>query len=484
MNTAAKIKITVPPAVLAITLSGQLFNSVVMEKSYHIYLLPVFLSYSLISALISYFMVNLTLSAGNLRKSIRFIKLLVFYFFILITVDHYLLPEVGHIIFFYGIQLSITVLFSGFILLYDIIIKAPDFDFIQEKKKLPGKYLRPHPLRMALETIFRLFPLPEPVALYDMGNPDYKSPVIVTGNYELTVRRVAGALNGLDCRLLICDSRGVNVWCSTLSGHFSQKSIIRAIELTNLFKYISHKNLILPQLSAAGMDVQLIKEITGATVIFGPVYIEDIKDFLNKSRKESELRRVSFDVRQRIEMALGSPLILVTLLVLVFLFIDLSKLPFILALLYFFILIHAIIYPYRPVRNIRLWSYLYALSAAAIIGGLSLLNPFLTGSWPIGSAITTGIGILYLIHEFEGWSPLVKYNLRSIYKAALIPEITVTRALCAGCRLCIQVCPKGVFTITGGKSEAVKPKKCITCSACYKRCPVKAIVHSSESPLK
>ena len=479
MKTAVKMKITVPAIVLAITLSGQLFNSVVMAKSYNFYLLPIFLSFSLISALISYFIVNLALAAGNLRKSIRFIKLLVFYFFILIIADHYLLPEAGHTIFFSGIQLSISALISGFILLYDIIIKAPDFDLIPEKKKLPDKYLRPHPLRMVLETLFRLFPLPEAVALYEVGNPDHKSPVIVTGNYELTVRRVARALRGLDCRLLICDSRGVNVWCSTLSGHFSQKSVIRAVELTNLFKYISHKKLILPQLSAAGMDVQMIKEKTGATVLFGPVYIEDIKDFLNKSGKESELRGVRFDIRQRIEMALGSPLILAALLCLVFFFIDLSKLPFILALLYLFILVHGIIYPYRPVKDIRIWSYLYALSAAAVAGGLSLITPFFTGSWSIGSALTTGIGILYLIHEFEGWSPMVKYNLQSIYKAALIPEITVNRELCTGCGACIRVCPKGVFTITDGKSEVVNPKECITCSACYARCPAKAIVHSS-----
>jgi len=478
MNTAVKIKITVPAIVLAISLSGQLFSSAVMEKSYHLYLLPIFLSYSLLFALISYFIANLALAAGNLRKSIRFIKLLFFYFFILIIADHYLLPEAGHTIIFTGIQLLISALISGFILLYDIIIKAPDFDFIPEKKKLPDKYLRPHPLRMVLETIFRLFPLPEAVALYEVGNPDHKSPVIVTGNYELTVRRVAKALRGLDCRLLICDSRGINVWCSTLSGHFSQKSIIRAVELTNLFKYISHKELILPQLAAAGMDVQVIKKETGATAIFGPVYIEDIKDFLDKSGKDSELRRVRFDIRQRIEMALGSSLILTALLVLVFLFIDLSKLPFILALLYLFILIHGVTYPYRPVSNIRLWSYLYALSAAAIAIGLSLLNPFLTCSWSIGSALATGIGILYLIHEFEGWSPMVKYNLQSIYKAAPLPEITVNSELCTGCRLCSLVCPKGVFTITDGKSEVVNPKECISCSACYTRCPAKAIVHS------
>jgi 2-oxoglutarate ferredoxin oxidoreductase subunit delta len=74
---------------------------------------------------------------------------------------------------------------------------------------------------------------------------------------------------------------------------------------------------------------------------------------------------------------------------------------------------------------------------------------------------------------------MVKYNLQSIYKAALIPEITVNRELCTGCGACIRVCPKGVFTITDGKSEVVNPKECITCSACYARCPAKAIVHSS-----
>lgn len=476
------MKITAAPVIFFFTLSGQLFNSVVMEKSYYSSLLPVFLSYSLLFALISYFIVNLALSVGNLRKSIRFIKLLVFYSFILIIADYHFLPKSNLIIFFSGIQLLISTLISGFILLYDIIIKTPDFNFIPEKEKLPGKYLRPHPLRIVLETIFRLFPLPEDVALYEVGNPDHMSPVIVTGNYELTVRRVARALRESDCWLLICDSRGINVWCSTLSGHFSQKSIIRAVELTNLFKYISHRNLILPQLTAAGMDVQVIKKETGATAIFGPVYIEDIKDFLNKSGKESELRRVRFDIRQRIEMALGSPLILAALLVLVFLFIDLSKLLFIIPLLYLFILVHGVIYPYRPVRSIRLWSYLYALSAAAIAGGLSLSVRFFALSWSIGSALTTGIGILYLIHEFEGWSPMVKYNIRSIYKAATLPDITVNRKSCTGCLLCSQVCPKGVFTITDGKAEVVNRKECIACSACYARCPAKAIVHSSYSP--
>lgn len=41
---------------------------------------------------------------------------------------------------------------------------------------------------------------------------------------------------------------------------------------------------------------------------------------------------------------------------------------------------------------------------------------------------------------------------------------------CIGCRLCIEVCPHGVFIMAGKKAEVLKPDKCIECGACALNC--------------
>ena len=481
MKTSMKVKLAVPLIISCITLTGQLFHSVIIEKSNYNSLLPRFISYSLITGLIVYFIIDFITATGNLRRKIRFVKLLILYSVFLITVNRYLIFNSNLDNFIPGIQLILTALIVTLIIIFDNFFRSGhDFDFSPEARQLPRKYLRPHPFRTILETVFRLFPLPEPVALYKVGNPNDKSPVIVTGNYELTVRRVAKTLQGLDCRLLICDSRGINVWCSSLSGHFSERNVIHAIELTHLSKYVSHKKIFLPQLCAPGVDVQVIRRKTGFVPVFGPVYIEHIKEFLNNNSGNFELRKVRFDIRQRIEMAIGSPIILAAALALIYLFIDLSKLLFIFPVIYSVVVVHAVIYPYRPVKRIPLWSSSYSLAVTGVITGVILFDKSFNFDWSIGIAITIGISTFYLVNEFTGWSPLVKYNLKSIYKGVKIPEIVVNEELCIGCTLCFQVCPKGVFTIENGKAEVLDRKECIDCSACYNQCPAEAIYHSSD----
>ena len=46
-----------------------------------------------------------------------------------------------------------------------------------------------------LQTAFRLFPWPTEAGLRTIGNPDASSPVLLTGNYDLTVRRLIRALD-------------------------------------------------------------------------------------------------------------------------------------------------------------------------------------------------------------------------------------------------------------------------------------------------
>ena len=481
MSISTKVKLIVPPVIFCITILGQLFHSAIIEQTGSVSILLFFISYSLLMGLIIYFVIDFITATGNLRRKVQFVKLLGLYFILLMMINRYWISNTNLNFFIPEIQFILTAFIVVFIFISDTVFKPEkDFDFISEIEQFPQKYLRSHPFRTVLESIFRLFPLPEPVALYKIGNPHDRSPVIVTGNYELTVRRVAKALQGLDCWLLICDSRGINVWCSSLSGHFSEKNIIHAVELTHLSKVVSHKKLILPQLCAPGVNIEVIKQNTEFAPVFGPVYIEYIKDFLNKGKNKPGLRRVKFDLWQRIEMAVSSPIILMSVLALIYLFIDLSKVLYIFPIIYFISIVHGIIYPYRPIKSIPLWSLLFSLGAAGMITGIIHLTQFFSSGWTIGIGITLGISTFYMINEFEGWSPLVKYNLKSIYKGVNFPEITINEEFCNGCRICFQVCPKSVFTIENGKAKVLDRKECIDCSACYNRCLPEAIDHSFD----
>lgn len=55
----------------------------------------------------------------------------------------------------------------------------------------------------------RLFPFPPEPGLRRVGNPDRSSPVLVTCNFELTVREVTETLtrDGIDCWLLVAPTR-------------------------------------------------------------------------------------------------------------------------------------------------------------------------------------------------------------------------------------------------------------------------------------
>ena len=157
-----------------------------------------------------------------------------------------------------------------------------------------------------LETILRFLPLPQKTGLIKIGRPDKNSPVLLTGNYHLTVMKVKRALRGQNVFLLVANSRGINVWCAAAGGHFTHHDVISALKLSNIESLDDHRSVNLPQLAACGIEAKVIDQRTGWKVKWGPVDIKDFPAYLaNGQQKKTDFSVVRFPLLDRLEMAIA-----------------------------------------------------------------------------------------------------------------------------------------------------------------------------------
>ena len=153
---------------------------------------------------------------------------------------------------------------------------------------------------------FRIIP-PYPKVrpgLYAVGDPGPGSPVLVTGNFDLTVRRLVRAIDGrVDAWVLVADSAGINVWCAAGGGYFTADKVIAAVKSSHLAEVVRHHALVLPQLCANGVDGWRVRKETGWGVHWGPPRAEDIPAYLAAKRQKTDaMRWVRFPLRARLEM--------------------------------------------------------------------------------------------------------------------------------------------------------------------------------------
>lgn len=430
-------------------------------------------SFGLLAAGIAVFTVDLVLAHSLLQRKILCIQILGIALIALALAEGLFTPT----LLAAGGALCVSAALAAALFIFDIPRHGvPVFRFTDADRP-PGRYLRLRPLKTAAETLLRLFPHPAPVALYRIGSAGGDAPVLVTGNFDLTVRRVVRSLrspvHALDCWLLVCDSRGVNVWCASMAGHFTTDAVVRAIELTNLAERVRSRRLILPQLCASSVSLEELKERTGFSARFGPLDINDLGTYL-ADPSDPAIRAARFPLKARLEMALGCPLLLVILMVFIYNFIGLDHLLVLAPLLYLASLVHGAIFPRRPLKPIVPWALLY--------GGVMFLLAGLLFRWLIPQhlllyALSTGIGAAYLVTEFSGWSPLIKYSLMPHGN----PRVEVDAQTCIGCRRCVEVCPRAVFQMRDDRSQAVAAQRCVICRSCFSQCPTGAVRHGAAS---
>lgn len=261
--------------------------------------------------------------------------------------------------------------------------------------------------------------IPIEAGLYIYGNPTNQSPVLVTANYQRTVRIVSEVIKNQDVYLLVADSLGENVWCAARGDKFGLKEVTEVIKATRIEELVQHKEVILPQLAAGGINHRELKTTIGWSSKFGPIYAKYIPQYLKTGKKTEKQRTITFDQRERFEMAVQQSYFLskffffwlffigimgVIVLPQVYLFyIAILLLP----ILWLSYLIFAFIFPLFPTRSfLRRGIYYGGLLAIFFIGVGNYLDGTLIGSFQwsvIGFILGTFLGM-----DYSGASPISK----------------------------------------------------------------------------
>ena len=137
--------------------------------------------------------------------------------------------------------------------------------------------------------------------LYALGIPDSQSPVLVTANYKMSFDKLREALPDRNLWILVLDTKGINVWCASGKGTFGTDELVGRIESSGLSQIVSHREMILPQLSGPGVAAHQVKKLSGFKVIYGPIRSKDLPAFLDNGLEATpEMRLKTFPTWDRI----------------------------------------------------------------------------------------------------------------------------------------------------------------------------------------
>ncbi len=346
--------------------------------------------------------------------------------------------------------------------------------------------------------LFRLFPCPTRVGLRRVGDPKRDSPVLVTCNFDLTVKRLKRILEraGLDAWLLVADSKGVNVWCAAGGDEFDTRSVVSVVKTSGVADEVDHRTLILPPLGGPGICAAHVKEETGWSTRWGPVRAGDLPRYLLEGNKRDEvMKRVTYNWRERLDTALGS----------IFPFYLLGALGFLIfgrSLFVDYLIVGAAMFlflflacPWLPGDR----GLTKILIPEAVLMGLLIAGELLSGQAGFGFRADLIIAMVLLAlfsvelggtastmrSEFDpflarlgigaagnlAWAGTVRTELLNGYR-----DLTCFPELCNGCRRCYEICPIGVWEMDGEKrAVSTHLESCTACRACLVQCPTNAI---------
>ena len=117
--------------------------------------------------------------------------------------------------------------------------------------------------------------------IFEIGNPDENSPVLVTTNFALTYFIVSGEIESskVPAWLLIKDSEGLSVLTAWAAGKFSGDDVGLFVKKSGIMDKVKHTELIIPGYAAAiAGDIE--EELPGWTITVGPRESAHLPGFL------------------------------------------------------------------------------------------------------------------------------------------------------------------------------------------------------------
>ncbi len=117
--------------------------------------------------------------------------------------------------------------------------------------------------------------------IFEIGNPDENSPVLVTTNFALTYFIVSGEIEAskVPAWLLIKDSEGLSVLTAWAAGKFGGDDVGMFVKKCGIMDKVKHTELIIPGYAAAiAGDIE--EELPGWTITVGPREAAHLPAFL------------------------------------------------------------------------------------------------------------------------------------------------------------------------------------------------------------
>jgi ubiquinone/menaquinone biosynthesis C-methylase UbiE/NAD-dependent dihydropyrimidine dehydrogenase PreA subunit len=363
---------------------------------------------------------------------------------------------------------------------------SPDGVVLPKAKKPEGDFSY---IKSLWDFIGRWFPNPVEPGLRIIGKPDRNSPVLLTSNFHLTVRRVEKALKDEDVFLLVAPANGINVWCGSCGGDLNTHAVITAVKTSRINERVDHRHFFLPQFSAPGIDRGLLKKETGITGIFGPAHSKDIPLFLKNRKTVLEHNRAEFSLPFRLEMLLSMNLVvwfaigIITLLIEPNMFLSISA---------NFWLAGFILYAGFPVIPGKSgWLKAAVLSAMEVIAiavysvfmSLPMFSHWKTMIIVIAINMWLGFDLRGIVAGLPSEAEWLMHRLGMssfghIFSAGVFNHNKIHQDIrkCNNCRICLTVCPKGVFeAVDKNKIRIQRQWECFSCNACAFQCPEAAL---------
>ena len=114
-------------------------------------------------------------------------------------------------------------------------------------------------------------PLATTGGIYEIGNPNENSPVLLTSNFSLTYFIVSGEIESskVPAYLLVMDTEGLSVMTAWAAGKFVADAIGPFVKKSGIADKVKHRKLIIPGY-AASESGGLEEELPGWEILIGP----------------------------------------------------------------------------------------------------------------------------------------------------------------------------------------------------------------------